>query len=191
MVEGGEAHSTESEGLKLLEDIKQISMDEDTQETIDSDNIQTSTPQRHVQMRKHEFERAPPIQMLCRQKQYDLEEVLQSIQPELSLAQLLDTSATLRQQLYCLLRSIIPRTRSHSYKAKDTVGSVEEKVARPPAITSRAKEDDGHTEAMYIEVWVSRHRSQPLEGLSLLAYSACVFGRIGFACVLCLRVQKD
>jgi len=38
---------------------------------------------------------------------------------------------------------------------------------------------------------LSRRRSRPLEGLSLLAHSACVFGRIGFACVFCLRVRKD
>ena len=154
VMEGGEAHSTEAEGLKLLEDIMQISMDEDTQETMDSDNIQTSTPQRRVQTRKCEFERAPPILMLRGQKQYDLEEVLQSIQPELSLAELLDASATLRQQLYCLLRSIIPRTRRRSYKVTDTVGSVQEKTARPPGITSRAKEDGGDAEAMDIEAWV-------------------------------------
>jgi len=38
---------------------------------------------------------------------------------------------------------------------------------------------------------LSRRRSQPLEGLSLLGYSACVFGRIGFASVFRLCVRKD
>ena len=92
--------------------------------------------------------------MLRGQKQYDLEEVLRSIQPEISLAQLLDASATLRKQLYCHLRSIIPRTRRHTYKATDTVGIVHEQAARPPIITSRAKEDLGDAEAMYIDAWV-------------------------------------
>jgi len=38
---------------------------------------------------------------------------------------------------------------------------------------------------------LSQCRSRPLEGLSLLAHSACMFGRIGFACVFFLRVRKD
>jgi len=93
-----EAHPSESEGLKLLEDILEISIDDaDGQEAREPEKIPMSTPQRQVQAKKCEFEPAPPIQMLCSQKQYDLEEVLQSIQPKISLAQLLDASATLRQ----------------------------------------------------------------------------------------------
>ena len=153
-IEDGEAHPPESEGLKLLEDIMEISREENNQEAMESDNVPMFTPQCRVQVRKREYERAPPIQMLQGQKQYDLEEVLRSIQPEISLAQLLDASATLRKQLYCLLRSIIPRTRRHTYKATDTVGIVHEQAARPPIITSRAKEDLGDAEAMYIDAWV-------------------------------------
>jgi hypothetical protein len=120
-----ETHPTECEGLKLLADILEISADKDRPEPmvsenipptprniqIVSENIPTSSHQQCTSVRKREYERVPPIQMLRGQKQYDMEEVLQSIQPEISLAQLLDASATLRQQLYCLLRSIIPRTR--------------------------------------------------------------------------------
>jgi hypothetical protein len=87
-------HATEAEGLKLLEDILEMSVDEERPEPMISENVPTSNPQCRAPVRKREFERAPPIQMLRGQKQYDMEEVLQSIQLEISLAQLLDASAS-------------------------------------------------------------------------------------------------
>jgi hypothetical protein len=131
-----------------------MSVDEERPEPVVSGNVPTSNPQRRTQVKTREFERAPPIQMLRGKEQYNLEEVLQSIQPEISLAQLLDASATLRQQLYSLLRSIIPRTRRRTYKAPDAVGAVQIQPSIPPAVTSRAKDDDGDAEAMYIDAWV-------------------------------------
>jgi hypothetical protein len=66
-----EIHPTEAEGLKLLEDILEMSVDEEGPQPTISEDVPTepqqvliSDRQRRTSARKREFERTPPIQML-------------------------------------------------------------------------------------------------------------------------------
>jgi hypothetical protein len=98
------------------------------------------------------MEETPPIVMMRDRRRFNLEQVLNAVQPDISFAQLLDCSPKLRSQLAHLLRSSITKVRSR-VKGKQAE-EVVHRVGLEPARLTMASEESGNLECMHIEVWV-------------------------------------
>ncbi|CCX13654.1 Protein of unknown function [Pyronema omphalodes CBS 100304] len=84
--------------------------------------------------------------MLRGREQFSLETVLNSIQPNISFAQLLDCSLKLRAQLAHLLRSSVVKVKVANVKHT------------APTVTTLADPETQNVECMYVRAWIGENR---------------------------------
>jgi len=94
----------------------------------------------------------PPMNWMCGQKQYSLQDALDDVVPKISFPQLLDVSPRLRRELAELLRSSVPRTRKKG-KEKETQEQAVGMAKQSPLIMTEAHGDD-EVNCLYIDAYV-------------------------------------